>query len=128
MSHTTAVTTDFKNKPALAKACERIGAKIDTAVKSVRLYQGQTPCDTSVQLKGWDYPLAVNTTTGKVQFDNYNGAWGNIKEFQNLRQEYSVAVVEQEQSVQEMLNQGWSLERQPLPNGDIKLMLNEPQF
>ena len=96
MSHTTAVTTDFKNKSALTTACERVGAKIDTAVKSVRLYQGTTQCDTRIDLKDWQYPLAVNTETGKVQFDNYNGMWGKIEEFDKLRQEYSVACVEQE--------------------------------
>ena len=43
-----------------------------------------------VRLPDWLYPVVVDTTTGQVHFDNYNGAWGDQEQLDRFLQAYAV--------------------------------------
>lgn len=47
------------------------------------------------------------------------------KSCEKLAQEYAIAVLEDEPHMQELLNQGYTLERQTQQNGDIQLVLSQ---
>ena len=62
----------------------------------------------------------VNAQTGELSYDNYKGSWGNEQELHKLIQEYSVLLVEAQ--LEEFRLQGWTIERQRQPNGDIQIV------
>ena len=79
--------------------------------------------DFMVKLPGWLYPVVFNTQTGEANFDNYNGGWGNVEELHSLVQEYSIQVAEAES--QQLVVQGWTMERVRQENGDIQVVIEQ---
>ena len=62
----------------------------------------------------------MNTATGDIHFDNYNGSWGKIEELNKLVQEYSLQTAEEQ--LEEFRLQGWDIQRQKQENGDIQIV------
>ena len=60
----------------------------------------------------------VDTASGEVKFDNYNGAWGSQSELDKLLQAYAV-----EKTRIEARRQGHTLTEQRLTDGSIKLTI-----
>lgn len=97
MSHTTTVKTLFKSPGAFKKACEKLGLKHRVAetvdgrlsLFPVKLHQGHETAWGEVTLPGWRFPVAFRED-GKVAFDNYNGKWGDVTEYDKFCQAYSV--------------------------------------
>ena len=69
-----------------------------------------------MQLPGWQYPAVCNLSTGKVEFDNYGGRWGDRAELDRFFQAYAV-----EKAKIEARRKGHSVSEQSLANGSIKL-------
>jgi hypothetical protein len=115
----------MKNRAALIAACEAAGLEYIDGKQKVTQFTREITADFSVKLRGWSYPLAVDTQTGTVTFDNYNGDWGNIEEFQSLNQQYSQQVVEQEADIRQLMQEGWMPVQEVLPNGDVQLRLRK---
>lgn len=90
MSHKTSVETAFRDIEQVKAVCAEIGAEF-LNTKSVNLYEGATPCAYAVKLPNWKYPVAVSEE-GKATFDNYEGAWGKMAEFDKFRHEYATRV------------------------------------
>ena len=86
----------------------------------MKLYSDTVTGDISVKLKDWKFPVLVNTTTGDMHFDNYNGSWGKIEELNKLVQEYSLQTAEEQ--LEEFRLQGWDIQRQKQENGDIQIV------
>jgi hypothetical protein len=72
----------------------------------------------AVQLAGWHYPAVCNLSTGKVEFDNYGGRWGDQAELDRFLQAYAV-----EKAKIEARRKGQSVTEQSLANGSIKLTI-----
>ena len=90
--------------------------------RSVTFYDGAKVTGLSMKLDGWRYPIVINTETGVVSMDNYNGRWGRFEHLEALYQAYSV-----EAAKQAGLDSGLysHIEEQLLPNGDIELTCYE---
>ncbi len=71
-----------------------------------------------VKLPGWLYPAVVHVDTGRVQFDNYNEAWGRQEHLDRFLQAYAV-----ERARIEARRRGHSVVEQPLADGSIKLTI-----
>lgn len=69
-----------------------------------------------VQLPRWRYPVVCDTDAGVVQYDNYEGHWGEQALLDRLVQSYAV-----EKSILEARRQGHSVTEQSLDDGYIKL-------
>ena len=124
MSHTVTLKLQFKDPKCLALACTALALPHKQGRQTVRLFAGNSvEADFGIQLPGWKYPVAIDTQTGQVFFDNYNGQWGNIQELRKLAQEYALQVAEQEPSVQDLLFKGWTAARVIQPDGVVQLVL-----
>ena len=71
-----------------------------------------------MKLPGWLYPAVVHIGTGRVQFDNYGGAWGQQEHLDRFMQSYAV-----EKAKIEARRRGHSVVEQPLADGSIKLSI-----
>lgn len=107
MSHTTKVNVEIKDLEMVEKTCQELAAKgfRFERTNQVRLFEGgkTEECVAAVYIDGretvdqygnkkiegkWQYPIAIKED-GSVAYDNYNGQWGDIKEFDNFRQLYT---------------------------------------
>jgi hypothetical protein len=71
-----------------------------------------------VRLPGWLYHVAVDTSTGRVKYDNYDGQWGSQEHLDKFMQAYAV-----EKAKIEARKRGHNVFEQPLPDGSIKLTI-----
>lgn len=106
MSHKTTVKTEIHDFDALKRAAANLDEvdSIKVAEKGTeieaKLYQGTTKGAAVVKFKSWNYPVVIKAD-GTVEFDNYNGSWGDQKHLDKLTQLYAAEV-----TVQKVKQQG----------------------
>jgi len=91
MSHTVTMKVELQNRDLLKQACAEMNIKFREGAHQVTLYQGKVSCDFSFQLPNWNYPIALQGD--QVKYDNYEGKWGRMEEFEKLQNKYCELVV-----------------------------------
>ena len=118
MSHIVTIATRVHDAAAVAAACERL--KLAAPVSgTVQLYSGEAT-GLVVQLPGWLYPAVIDTVTGTIQYDHYNGAWGEPAHLDRFLQRYAV-----EKATLEARKKGYQVSEQSLQDGSIKVQILE---
>jgi len=126
MSHIVTLKLQFSDPKCLALACGVLSLPHRQGRHTVELFGASSvEADFSVQLPGWRYPVAIDTRSGQVSFDTYNGQWGDIRQLHALSREYALQVVLQEPTVQDLLFRGWTATRLEQPDGVVQLVLEE---
>ena len=114
MSHIVTIKTEVRDAAAIRAACQRL--QLATPVfGAAKLFSG-TKTGWQVQLSGWRYPVVCDVTTAKIDFDNYNGHWGEQAELDKFLQSYAV-----EKAKIESRTKGYTCTEQTLVDGSIKL-------
>jgi hypothetical protein len=116
MSHIVEIKTEIRDPVAVTAACRRL--KLDTPVQGTTRLFSQDVTGLQVRLRDWTYPLVIQTETGKLQYDNYNGHWGKQERLDEFLQAYAV-----EKTRLEALMQGYSCVEQQLSDGRVKLTI-----
>lgn len=117
MSHTATITSELKDPAAILAAAKELGIA-EPKVETVQLYDGQTYTGLAVRLKGWQYPVVIDTRTGALHYDNYGGSWGKEEELNRLKQFYGVC-----KATMIAKSKGYIVHRSTLPNGTVKLQV-----
>jgi hypothetical protein len=73
-----------------------------------------------VQLPGWLYPAVIDTSTGEVRYDTFEGRWGDQVQLHRFLQAYAV-----EAAKLEARKKGYSFSEQQLQDGSIRLEIRE---
>ena len=116
MSHIVEIKTEVRDEAAVKAACVRL--KIPTPEhKTVRLFNA-TATGLCVQLPNWSYPVVANLQTGQLQYDNYNGHWGEQKYLNSFLQGYAV-----EKAKIEARKKGHMCSETRLEDGSIKVTI-----
>jgi hypothetical protein len=114
MSHIVQIQTQVRDASAVRAACIRLGP--DAPVQGrFKLYR-ETVEGLGVHLREWRYPVVFDLATGKSQYDNFDGHWGDPKRLDEFMQAYAV-----EKAKIEARKQGHSVSEQPLADGSIKV-------
>ncbi len=116
MSHIVTIKTEVRDPAAVSAACRRLGLP-EPVQGTAKLFEGEAT-GLLVKLPGWLYPVACNTATGTLSFDNYNQAWGPQEHLDRFMQSYAV-----EKAGIEARRRGHSVVEQPLADGSIKLTI-----
>lgn len=87
MSHIVTIKTELKNFDTIKEVCKRLGLHCKQS-NDINVYN-TNKTGMGIHLKGWKYPIVVNKQ-GVVYYDNYNGNWGNMKEYNKFVDEYSL--------------------------------------
>ena len=114
MSHVVAIKTEIRDPAALAAACRRLGLP-EAFDGTAELYGGEASGQI-VHLPDWRYPVVIDTSTGKVRYDNFSQAWGRQSELDRLLQAYAV-----EKARIEARKAGHTVTEQAMADGAIKL-------
>jgi hypothetical protein len=118
MSHIVSIQTRLRDPAAVAAACRRLGLPAP-AQGTARLYGGQAS-GLLVQLPGWQYPAVIDTASGAVRYDNFEGRWGEQAHLDRFLQAYAVEVVRLEAR-----KKGYQVSEQALQGGAIRLQIVE---
>lgn len=116
MSHIVTVKTEVRDPIAVVAACRRLGLP-EPVHGTAQLFEGQAT-GLLVKLPGWLYPVACDTATGELRYDNYNGSWGGEEHLDLFRQSYAV-----EKAKLEARKKGYSVNEQSLEDGSIRLQI-----
>jgi hypothetical protein len=114
MSHIVEIKTEVRDEAAVRAACTRLQLPTPEQ-KTVRLFNA-TATGLCVQLPGWSYPVVCNTQTGALQYDNYNGHWGEQSRLNQFLQAYAV-----EKAKVEARKKGHSVSETRLQDGSIRV-------
>ncbi len=118
MSHIVSIQTRLHDPDAVGAACQRLG--LPSPVQgTAKLFSGDVT-GLLVQLPGWKYPAVIDTTTGAVQFDNFEGRWGDHAQLDRLLQMHAV-----EKAKLEARKKGYLVTEQTISGGAIKLQIIE---
>lgn len=116
MSHIVTIETEVRDPTGVAAACRRLGLP-EPVHGTAKLFSGEAT-GLLVQLHGWRYPAVVHTETGRVEFDHFDGAWGDPAHLDRFLQAYAV-----EKASLEARRRGHAVTEQALPDGSIRLTI-----
>ncbi|MBI1248040.1 DUF1257 domain-containing protein [bacterium] len=116
MSHTVTIKTEVRDVVAMRQAASRLQLPEPT-FGEVRLFS-EVKRGWAIQLRDWRYPVVADVQTGRLDFDNYGGRWGDQQELDQFLQRYAV-----ERATIEARKQGHTTVEQSLPDGSIKLTI-----
>jgi hypothetical protein len=114
LSHIVEIKTEIRDEAAVKAACTRLQLPTPES-KTVRLFSA-TATGLCVQLPGWSYPVVANLATGQLQYDNYNGHWGEQAQLNSFLQGYAV-----EKAKIEARKKGHSVSETRLQDGSIRV-------
>jgi len=118
MSHIVTLQTKVHDPIAVANACQRLGLA-QPIRGTAELFSGEAT-GLLLQLPEWQYPAVIDTTSGVIHFDNYNGAWGDQARLDSFLQRYAV-----EKARLEANRHGHRVCEELLQDGSIKLQIIE---
>ena len=118
MSHIVSIETRVHDPAAIAAACQRLNLAAPVQ-GTAQLFSGEAT-GLLVQFPGWHYPAVIDSLTGTVKFDTYEGAWGDRAHLDKFLQMYAV-----EKAKLEARRRGHSVNEQVLQDGSIKLQITE---
>lgn len=117
MSHIVEITTQVRDEEAVRAACRRLDLP-DPVAGSTKLFSS-TVEGLAVRLPAWQYPVVFELDTGRVQFDNFSGRWGDRAQLDHFMQTYAL-----EKAKLEARKRGYSATEQALSDGSVKLTIH----
>jgi hypothetical protein len=118
MSHIVSIQTRVHDPAAVNAACQRLGLTAPTH-GTARLYSGEAT-GLLVQFPGWQFPVVLDTVSGTVRYDNYEGRWGDQAQLDKFLQMYAVEKAKLEARKKNLL-----VTEQTLQDGSIRLQITE---
>ena len=116
MSHIVRIKTEVRDEQAICSACQRLKLQ-PPVLGSHELFSGRVD-GLAIQLSGWKYPVVVQVDTGELQYDNFEGRWGEQQKLGGFVQAYAI-----EKASIESRRRGHSVTEQALPDGSVKLSI-----
>ena len=154
MSHIATVKLTIKSLEALKRACRKLGLQLNLGQQTFKWFGTDRPwyqaeasglkngipvkdygkCQHAISLPGNGEAYEVGVIKNPqgegltLAFDSYRGGEGMMAKVggegcETLIQEYALQVAEME--AQDLLSQGWTMERVQQTNGDIQLVLEQ---
>src|SRR5438093_13660672 len=88
MSHLVTIHPKIHDPAAVLAACQRLNLAAPVQ-GTAKLFSGEAT-GLLVQLPGWEFPAVIDTLTGAVRYDNYQGHWGEEAQLDRFLQAYAV--------------------------------------
>ena len=114
MSHIVTIEAEARDRAAVAAACRRLGLP-EAVMGTAKLFEGEAS-GLLVRLPGWAYPAVVETATGRIRYDNYEGGWGDPAQLGRFLQAYAL-----EKATIEARKKGHAVSERALADGSVKL-------
>ena len=116
MSHIVQIQTEIRDPIAIHAACQRLELS-PPEFGTHKLFQNRVT-GWGITLPKWLYPVVCQIETGKIQFDNFGGRWGEQVQLDRFLQAYAV-----EKTKLEARHKGYGVCEHALQDGSIKLVV-----
>ena len=116
MSHIVTIKTEVRDANAINLACQRL--QLPPPVMGEHQLFSAAVRGWGVELRDWRYPVVCNTESGQLQYDNFNGRWGNPDRLNEFLQAYAC-----EKTKIEARRQGHGVVERELEDGSVKLTI-----
>lgn len=116
MSNIVHIQTEVRDPLAISSACARLS--LPQPVEGEHQLFTNRVKGLAVQLPRWQFPIVCQTDTGRVQYDNFEGRWGEPAQLDRFLQGYAV-----EKAKIEARRQGYDVAEQSLADGSIRLTI-----
>ena len=116
ISHTVTIKTEIRDTSAVKAACQRLNLAEPVQGKT-KLFSSEVE-GLAVKLPDWCYPIVAELSTGKLQYDNFGGRWGDQKHLDKFLQAYAAEKVKIESR-----RKGHAVTESQLADGSIKLTI-----
>ncbi len=116
MSHIVQIQTQIRDPVAIAAGATRLQLPAPS-FGTTRLFNAEAT-GWIVHFPAWRYPAVCETATGQVQYDNFDGRWGDPKHLDRFLQAYTI-----EKARLEARRAGHTVIEQSLPDGFVKLTI-----
>jgi hypothetical protein len=116
LSYIVTIKTEVRDHAAVSAACRRLQLA-PPILGTAQLFSDQV-AGLIVRLPDWTYPVVIDTTTGQVRFDNYEGAWGDQAQLDRFIQIYAV-----EKARIEARKRGHHVVEKSLADGSIEVTI-----
>jgi hypothetical protein len=113
------IRTEVRSLEAVRGACARL--KLAEPVEGEAQIFSACRKGILVRFKDWQFPIVCDLSNGQVEFDNFEGQWGDPNHFDEFLQLYAV-----EAATLEARKRGYSVVEQNLDDGSIKLTIGMP--
>ena len=114
MSHIVEIQTEVRDAAAVRAGCNRLGLPRPSEGR-FKLFS-RSVSGLGVQLPYWRYRIVCELSSGKLQYDNYEGRWGDPRRLAEFLQSYAV-----ERAKAEARRAGHDVTEKELSDGSIKL-------
>lgn len=114
MSHIVQIQTEVRDPVAVTSACHRL--KLPEPVQDTFKLFSSEATGLGVELPEWRYPVVCNTASGQLQYDNFEGRWGDRSHLDRFLQAYAI-----EKTLIEAHRKGHTVTEQAQADGSIKL-------
>jgi hypothetical protein len=116
LSHIVTLQSKLRDVTAIAAACQRLS--LAAPVRGTAKLFSSEVSGIIVQFPKWEFPAVIDIESGTVQFDNYEGKWGDPKELDKFIQIYTV-----EKTKIEARRKGHAVSEQLLQDGSIRVQI-----
>lgn len=117
MSHVVQIQTEVRDPVAIGAAATRL--QLPLPVYGTAKLFSTSKTGWAVRLPQWNYPIVCDVNTGKVEFDNFEGRWGNPIELNKFLQAYAV-----ERTKLEARRNGYAVSECPGTDGSVKVTVH----
>ena len=119
MSHIVTIESKVRDPGAITAACARLNLPAPVQ-GTAQLFSGECT-GLLVQFPGWHYPAVIDTQTGQVKFDNFEGNWGDPVHLDQA----SCKFMQSRRRKLEARKRGYTVTEQAISDGSIKLQIIE---
>jgi hypothetical protein len=84
LSHIVTIKTEVRDHAAVAAACRRLA--LPEPIQGTAEIYGGNVSGLIVRLPDWLYPVVIDTASGQIRYDNYEGSWGNERHLHRFLQ------------------------------------------
>jgi len=116
MSHIVTIEVEVRDLEAIRKTCQRM--KLEEPCHGKATVFRKKVKGTLVRFPSWSFPIVIDLQAGKIQYDNYEGNWGNQKELDDFLMFYGAEKVKLEAE-----KQSHSCTETILDNGQIRIQI-----
>jgi len=117
VSHIVEIHTEVRDAAAVRAACQRL--RLSPPVQGTHTLFTSEATGLAVYLPDWKYPAVCQLDTGQIQYDNYQGRWGDQQHLDRFLQGYAV-----EKAKIESRRAGHTCTERELSDGSIRVTIH----
>lgn len=121
MSHIVTIEAKILSRTAAVAACRKLN--LAPPVDGTFQMYGSSCTGLGINLTGWQYPVVADLATGKIDYDNYGGRWGDQDHLDRFLQRYQVEAARETAE-----NLGYTAEETLLSDGSISLEVHVLEY